>query len=205
MKKQEFMDLGLTDELATKCEEASQNELKSFVPYERFKEVNDEKNKLKEDVATRDKQLNDLKKSTGNMEDLKKQIEDLQKDNKAKEEVHQSEIKQLKIDHAVQAAILNAKGKNPKAIKALLDLEGAELLEDGTVKGLKDQLETIAKSDSYLFSTETTRTLKGAKVGESKDGTGEVTKEQFAAMGYKERLELFNSNQELYNTLASNV
>lgn len=61
-----------------------------------------------------------------------------------------------KRDHAVDIAIMQAKGKNPKAIKALLDMEKITINEDGKVEGV--DLSPIQKSDSYLFDTETVTT-----------------------------------------------
>ena len=50
--------------------------------------------------------------------------------------------------------IMKAKGKNTKAIKALLDMENITLKEDGTLIGL--DLEGLKKSDGYLFEVEQT-------------------------------------------------
>ena len=52
-------------------------------------------------------------------------------------------------DSAVEMAILQAKGKNTKAIKALLDMEKITLKEDGVLDVL--DLEELKKTDSYLF------------------------------------------------------
>ena len=46
MKKEEFVKLGVDDELAKKLEDASQEELKGYIPKARFDEVNNEKKKL---------------------------------------------------------------------------------------------------------------------------------------------------------------
>lgn len=92
MKKEEFVKLGIDEETAKKCEAASQEELKGFIPKARFDEVNNEKKKLELDVRDRDSQLETLKNSTGDVEAMKKQIETLQADNKAKDEAHAAEI-----------------------------------------------------------------------------------------------------------------
>lgn len=176
MKKEEFVKLGLDEETATKCEAASTEELKAFIPKARFDEVNNEKKKLELDVRDRDGQLETLKNSTGDVEGMKKQIETLQAENKTKDETHAAEIKQLKVDAAVEAAINGTKGKNAKAIKALLDLANAEVADDGTIKGLAEQLENLTKAEDskFLFDTETTKTkVKGAKPGESGNDDGD--------------------------------
>ena len=178
MKKEDFVKLGVDEELAAKLETASQEELKGFIPKARFDEVNNEKKKLELDVRDSDSQLETLKNSTGDVEGLKKQIETLQADNKKKDEEHAAEVRQLKIDAAVDAALSAAKAKNATAVKALLkDMDKAELQEDGTIKGLAEQIAALQKSDDYLFEANTSKKqMKGAKPGETgkEDGDDKV-------------------------------
>lgn len=178
MKKDEFVKLGVDEELAAKLETASQEELKGFIPKARFDEVNNEKKKLELDVRDRDSQLETLKNSTGDVEALKKQIETLQADNKKKDEEHAAEVRQLKIDAAVDAALSAAKAKNATAVKALLkDMDKAELQEDGTIKGLAEQIAALQKSDEYLFDAkDSKKKMKGAEPGEGgkEDGDDKV-------------------------------
>lgn len=172
MKKEDLIKLGLDEETAEKVAKASAEELKGYIPKARFDEVNNEKKKLETTVIERDQQLEALKNSTGDVEAMKKQIADLQANNKAKDEAHAAEIKQLKIDAAVSAALTAAKAKNEKAVRALLELdpEKVELLEDGTVKGLDEQIKGLLEADDtkFLFDTETKKTkFKGANPGET--------------------------------------
>ena len=169
MKKEEFVKLGIDEETAKKCEIASQEELKGYIPKTRFDEVNNEKKTLETTLAERNSQFETLKNSTGDVESLKQQIATLQADNQKKDEAHATEIKKLKVDSAVDAAIVSAKGKNAKAIKALLNLENAELVDDGTIKGLAEQIEALQKSDEYLFEAKESKktNVKGAKPGEA--------------------------------------
>lgn len=175
MKKEEFVKLGVDEETAKKLEAASQEELKGYIPKARFDEVNNEKKKLELDVRDRDGQLETLKNSTGDVDAMKKQIETLQAENKTKDEAHAAEIKQLKVDNAVQTALTGAGAKNAVAVKALLkDLDKAELGEDGTIKGLAEQIEALQKSDAYLFETKDSKpNVKGAKPGESGNDDGD--------------------------------
>lgn len=176
MKKEDFVKLGIDEALAAKAEAASQEELKGFIPKARFDEVNNEKKKLELDVRDRDGQLETLKNSTGDVEAMKQQIATLQADNKAKDEAHAAEIKQLKVDTAIETALTGAKAKNNTAVKALLkDLDKAELADDGTIKGLAEQIEALQKSDSYLFDAKDSKQkqVKGAKPGESGNEDGD--------------------------------
>lgn len=203
MKKEDFVKLGIDDETAKKCETASLEELKGFIPKARFDEVNTAKNTAEALVKERDGQLEIIKNSTGDIESLKKQIESLQADNKAKDEAHEAEIRHLKINSAVDTALSSAKAKNTLAVKALLkDLDKAELLEDGTIKGLAEQITALQKSDAYLFEAKESKTMKGAKVGESNDGLPSITKEQFSKMSYKDRMALYNEDKNLYDSLS---
>lgn len=119
---------------------------KNFVARADFNTLNTEKKALADTVKERDKQLETLKASTGDVEALKTQIATLQTENTATTKAHEAEIKRLKIDNAVELALSAAKAKNVKAVKALLDLDKAELDTDGTVKGLADQITYMVKA-----------------------------------------------------------
>lgn len=201
MKKEELLKLGLTDEQAEKVITG----YKDYIPKSRFNEVNEAKKNAEALLAERDKQIESLKVSAGASDDLKKQIEKLQADNKAAVDAKDAEIKQIKINNAVNTALMAAGAKNIKAAIALLNMDGAELAEDGTVKGLNEQIETLKSADDskFLF-TEPKTVIKGTNptTGTTDPKTQTVTKEQFAKMGYKARVELYNNNKELYDELS---
>ena len=209
MRKEDLMKIdGMTEELATIIAEQSAEELKGYIPKTRFDEVNEAKKNAEALVKERDKQLEDVKKSTGDNEELKKQIETLQEDNKAAKQKYEADIKKMQIDNAVQSALKDAGAKNVTATMALLkDLDKAELAEDGTVKGLVEQIQELQKSESYLFDTKNNEPPKASGATPANSGSnvpGTITKEQFNRMGYKEREELYNSNKELYDSLVQN-
>lgn len=78
MNKEELITLGLTEEQANKVLEIN----KDMIPYTRFKEVNDEKNELKNQLSNRDTQLKELDKITKDNEELNSKIKELQESNK---------------------------------------------------------------------------------------------------------------------------
>lgn len=173
MKKEELMKLeGMTEELATKIAEMSAEELKGTIPKTRFDEVIAERDNAKKDRDDVVKQLGALQKETGDVQSLKDKIQELQDNAKESEKAHAAEIQTLKINNAVDTALIGAKALNVKAVKALLNLEKAELAEDGTVKGLADQITALQKSDSYLFGSSKPQ-MKGAKSGESGNDDGD--------------------------------
>lgn len=179
---------------------------KAFVSRADFNTLNTEKKALADTVKDRDKQLEALKASTGDVESLKTQIATLQTDNANAAKAHEAEIKRLKIDTAVELALSGAKAKNAKAVKALLDLEKAELAEDGTVKGLEDQLKKLASAadSSFLFESEDSKKndFKGYTPGESGDKRGEgMTIEKLRKMSPSERYTYSINNPEEYKAL----
>lgn len=130
---------------------------KNFVSKVDFNQVNTAKKKAEEDVEARDQQLEDLKKSTGDVESLKQQISDLQNKNTADKQAHEAELAQLRLDNAVESALVTAGAKNVTAAKALLAdfLKDAKVADDGTVKGLTAEIETLAKADGTAFMFDT--------------------------------------------------
>ena len=123
---------------------------KYFIPKDKYNEVAEAKKQLEKDIQDRDQQLEDLKKAAGASEELKKQIETLQAENKKASEEWQTKMSQMQLDFALERALTTAKAKNPKAVKALLDMEKVKL--DGEqLLGLDDQLKALKESDSYLF------------------------------------------------------
>lgn len=173
MKKEELMKLeGMTEELATKIAEMSAEELKGTIPKTRLDEVIKERDDAKTAHANVLKELGALQKETGDVQSLKDKIKGLEDDAKETEKNHAAELQTLKINNAVDTALLGAKAINTKAVKALLNLENAELNEDGTVKGLAEQIEALkaAEDSKMLFGSST---MKGAKTGDAGNDDGD--------------------------------
>jgi hypothetical protein len=202
MRKEELIALGLDEATAVKVEKASTEELKTFIPKTRFDEVNTEKKKLEDDVKDRDKQLETLKTSTGDVEALKIQITTLQAENKTKDETHAAELKQLKAENAINAALATSKAKNPKAARALLDIDikKVEFNDDGTIKGLDDQIKklTEAEDSKFLFDTESKPGIpkfKGVNPGEGKGGAGAGSEGAPSSLAEAIKLKLSSNNE----------
>nr|DAX18096.1 MAG TPA: minor structural protein [Caudoviricetes sp.] len=166
MKKEDLIAMGLTEDQAKKVMDSLDG---NFVTKARFNEVNEENKTLKQSVADRDKQLEDLKKSSGDNAELKKQIETLQQQNADQKKAHDAEMAQLKLDNAIDAALTAAGAKNIKAVRAMIDTSKMKLGEDGTVEGLSDAIKAVQKSDSYMFNTvqQKQQTFKGFQPGAS--------------------------------------
>lgn len=190
MNKEQLTNLGLTDEQVTKVLEG----FKGFVPPTRFNEVNEAKKNAEALLAERDTQLAELKKGVGANEELQKQIETLQLENLKAKEKYEADVKALQISNVVERELMGAGAKNLKAVKALLNLDGAEL--DGeSVKGLADQIKNLQKTDGFLFDVKSNKeTLPSGVVPAENKTTG--TK-PVAEMNYSERVAFLNAGGKL--------
>lgn len=85
---------------------------------------------------------------------------------------HENEITQLKMGFAIEQALVSAKAKSIKAVKALLDTDSLKLEKDGSVKGLKEQIEKLVTDEntSFLFENKPKgQTFRGFQPGISDD------------------------------------
>ena len=203
MTKEQLVEWGLTEEQADKVMEGLNG---SFVTKARFNEVNTELSAAKKTIGERDAQLEELKKASGDTKALQDQITQLQADNMKKDEDHANELKALKIGNAVELALTGAKAKNNTAVKALLAgfLDEAELAEDGTVKGLDDEIKKLVegKDTAFLFDRAVTK-FKGAKSAEKGDGGGDsaMTLEKLKAMTPIDRYNFSVNHPDEYKEL----
>ena len=180
MNKEDLIAMGLTEEQAKKVMDSLDG---NFVTKARFNEINEENKTLKKSVSNRDKQLEDLKKSSGDNAALQQQISDLQKQNSDQQKAHDEELAKLKLDNAVEIALSGAKAKNGKAVKAMLDMSKVKMGEDGKLSGFDEQIEALKKSDSYMFDVEQqTQQFTGFQPGASS------TVPNSTAAGYEARL-----------------
>ena len=169
MTKEQLISLGASEELATKIAGESLKKLAGYVEKSKYSEIETAKKQLEEGNKTLTKQLEEIKKSVGDNAELKKQIEDMQTANKNKEKEYADSIAKLKLDNAVDIALMGAGSKNNKAVKALLNLEKAVIGEDGKIVGLKEQLDNLRKAEDSSFLFETTPKFKGVNPAGNKN------------------------------------
>lgn len=164
----ELIGDGYTDEIDSK---AAAKLGESYVSKADYDTLNTAKVDLDKQIKARDKDIEALKKSAGSNEDLQKQFDGLQEKYKTEKSGYDKKISDMAKSNAVDMAIMQAKGKNSKAIKALLDMDKINLKDDGSIDGL--DLEGLKKSDGYLFDIETTVNKgNGFKSGDNKDNGG---------------------------------
>lgn len=150
-------------------------------------------------------------------------IEDLKKSNKGNEALQQKvtayeqqitqlqgELEEAKVTAAAKVGLLEAKAVDVDYLlfkmreKARADDKTIELDENGKIKDWDDLLSSLQTQSPNMFETDNgddgyqVLTPKKLKDG---DDTSTVTREQFRAMGYEERMTLKQKNEQLYNMM----
>lgn len=172
-------------------------------------EQGEELARLREDLKARDEQLETLKNGAADVETLKQQIEALQAENKTAAEKYQGEIKQMKINNAVEKALTDARAKNNKVVLPLLSefLSKAEFDEQGNIKDLDSQIKSLAESEEtkFLFNIGEIEkpTLKGIVPGSKAEPTGGSI-DQSVFNANKNNPDWINQNWETISTALQN-
>ena len=155
-----------------------------------------------EKLKTVQKELDDLKAKGDDgwkekHDKLKGEFDTYKKDVEAKE-THSKKVEAYKA--ILRDANLSEKGIE-KAIK-YAEWDKIELEADGKLKGASDHIKA-AKEEWAEYVTTTTTT--GAKTSNppANNGKSGVTKEDFQKMSYKDRLQIYNENPDLYNELTT--
>lgn len=164
MKRKFLEDLGLEKDAIDKIMAENGNDVNAAKSdYEAVKQQLDTVNAQ---IQERDKQLEGLKKSSGDNEALQKQITDLQAENKAAKEKYEADMKELKLTTAIKLAVGDS-AHDADLVAGLFDRGKLVLNEDGTITGLEEQVKTIKKEKSFLFKEEKPGTvIKGGKPAE---------------------------------------
>lgn len=156
MKREELEAMGLTKEQIDKVLDKYHEE---HDPVKKDLEIvqKDLENE-KEKTSTQETTIADLKKDLEEFKDadvsgMRKKIEDLEADIKTKDTEHQKEIADRDFNDLLKESITASKGRNAKAITALLDVE--------TLKASKNQKEDIAAALRALTEAEDSKMLFG--------------------------------------------
>jgi len=172
-----------SQELEKKIAEKLKQEYVAKVDYDGVVEA---KKGLEGQIAQRDADIKALKEGAKDNKELQKEYEALQEKYKLDTEKLQKQYQNSRKNSAIDMEILKAKGKNTKAIKALLDMDKITLKDDGTLEGL--DLDSLKKSDGYLFEIEQTHRQgidSGVGSGFENSGTHQSSRNIFAESVFK--------------------
>lgn len=149
MKKEQLLELGLTEEQADKVLNLHKEVLTGFIPKARFDEVNETKKDLEQQIQERDNQLKEIQKKAKGNEELEKRIQELQEANKATKEQYEAKIREMTINAAIQSKLTDA--KYPDLLLTKFDRSKLSIAEDGTVLGIDEQLTALKEQYKDLF------------------------------------------------------
>lgn len=172
MNKEELIALGLNAEQADKVIAGYGN----TIPKSRFDEVNTAKKQLEKDIASRDQQLEELKKIDA--AGLQAKIAELQQENTTAKEQYEKDLKDTQLSSAIKLALAGKVHDTDIAIREL-DITKIELDDKGEIKtGLDEQLKSLQESKSFLFVPEkkeqTWRGFNPANSNHDKDNSMDI-------------------------------
>lgn len=153
MTQEQFENLGIEKGLAKKAAEESKKELEGYVPKDTYDTAEQQRKQLETSVNDYKTQLETLKASAGDNEELKKQITDLQAEIQKKDEDYKNQLKDLKLTNAIKLAIGDS-AQDGDLVAGLFDKSKLILGDDGKVTGLDEQLKTLKETKAFLFKTE---------------------------------------------------
>lgn len=110
----------------------------------------------------------------------------------------QKESDERDFSEFLSAAIKEAKGKNPKAIAALLDIPTLKASKNRD-KDIKAALESVKGENDYLFDSDDGGTPPAKFTGERKGSGGD--KKKLSEMTLDERIKLKRTNPKLYDSM----
>lgn len=199
MNREELKELGLTDEQiesVMKSHGKATNDLKTKA--DSVDGLESQIEDYKGQLADRDGQLEALSKVDA--EGLQTEIDRLKGENETTATEFQGKLDQQAFDFSLERALTDAKVRNPKAVKALLDTETIKL--DGeTLLGLDDQLKSLQESDEYLFESEETPDPTPQIVTKGNPNGGTTTAKSIADMNYQELADLKASDPTAFAEL----
>lgn len=122
-----------------------------WIPKTKFNEVLEGRKLAEASLANANKTLDDLKAKAGLSDEYKAQIDKLNAESVKAQESFKAQLHKMRLDTAIDNGLRDAKSRNHKATRALLDESKISIADDGSVSGLKEQLEAIAKENGFLF------------------------------------------------------
>lgn len=176
MKRDFLKSLELTDEQIEAVMSENGKEVKATK--DDHKTLTAQIDDLNQQIKDRDADIDDLKQQAGDNSDLAQKYSDLQSKYKDDSKAWQAQNDQIKLDNALDNALIANNVRNAKTLRPLLDMDVIKLTDKGELVGLNEQLETIKNDNGYLFDegTETDYTPKngdGPNTG-SDDGDTDI-------------------------------
>ena len=146
--------------------------------------------------------IESLQKSSKGNEGLQKQLSEYQ----AKMEQLQAELRQTKIDSAINVGLLAAgvKSDDVDYITFKLKAKGEiELDDQGNIKGWDDKVAGLKTQFPANFTSAGDKNYEEHKLPDGDNGGDTITRESLLKKPYAERMRIFNENPEAYKNAMS--
>lgn len=147
----------------------------SWIPKQKFDDLNEERKNYKDQVDELNKQLGSLQKQLEDNEGATATIEQLKEQIKAKE----GELAATRKQNAIKLKALEAGPNDIADILPHIKADAVTVGEDGTITGLEEQLTKLKEAKPYLFKGAEPGGTGGSKGGGPKGGK-EATKNPWA-------------------------
>lgn len=198
MTKEQLQALNLTEEQINAIIE---DYGKNYVSKTQFNEKNDAYKQAKLEIENLTTDISTLSEANKANEALQSQIKELQDAATQREADYNENIKNMKIDTAITKALSKSGAMNETILTGLLDRTKIAIGEDNTITGIQEQIVALKESDPYLFKQDS---IKGVVPGDATPKTHDgITKEQFNKMSYLDRVQLQETNPDLYSELSN--
>lgn len=198
MTKEQLQAINLTEEQINAIIE---DYGKNYVSKAQFNEKNDAYKQAKQEIENLTNDISTLSEANKANEALQSQIKELQDAATQREADYNENIKNMKIDTAITKALSKSGAMNETILTGLLDRTKIAIGEDNTITGIQEQIVALKESDPYLFKQDS---IKGVVPGDATPKTHDgITKEQFNKMSYLDRVQLQETNPDLYSELSN--
>lgn len=198
MTKEQLQALNLTEEQINAIIE---DYGKNYVSKAQFNEKNDAYKQAKLEIENLTNDISTLSEANKANEALQSQIKELQDAATKREADYNENIKNMKIDTAITKVLSKSGAMNETILTGLLDRTKIAIGEDNTITGIQEQISALKESDPYLFKQDS---IKGVVPGDATPKTNDgITKEQFNKMSYLDRVQLQETNPDLYSELSN--
>lgn len=188
MKRDFLKELGLASEIIDKI----------MVQYgedvEKLKAENKRIETLEKEIEDKNNKISSLLDQNKELDDLKLKLSQIQDEKKQAEDKFSLDLRNLKINNAVEKALSNAKAKNQKLVMPLLKdfLETAELDGNGNVKDLDQKIKQLTEHDDTSFLFDSPVFITGQTPGNKADNITNQQNTDYKNMTYEQICDALN-------------
>lgn len=166
--EERLKEIGLSEDQISKVKEEFKKSLDgNYVTKEVFNEKNNELKKAKEEIASRDTQIQELGKYSQDNEDLKNKLELIRRENEEAKANYEKELAKEKLIGRVRNEISNDKDYKAHDVDLVLSQLNMENIkfENETLIGFKEQFDNLKNEKGFLFNKVEQNADKGKFIG----------------------------------------